>query len=72
MTVVDFPRAFRDRIEINPGREPDTGRQLFIFDLVTADGNCIIDNCATLEEVERKVVDYQRQGYAVLFTGLRL
>ncbi|MGP2493521.1 hypothetical protein ACTDI4_18060 [Mesorhizobium sp. PUT5] len=70
--VFAFPRPFQERIEITAGMDMDTGRQVFLFDLKMADGSCIIDDCATLEEVERKALDYQREGYAVSFLGLRL
>lgn len=66
MNVIPFTKSYRNRVEVIVGRDRDTGRRVWLFDLIEPEGRCIIADCYTLEDVMRTTAELRSYGYSVI------
>ncbi len=67
MSVVTFPKAYRERVEVIVVTDKETGLPLYLFDLIEGEGRCIIHSCHSLKEAARVSVELLVEGIDVVW-----
>ncbi|MBV2144420.1 hypothetical protein KUG47_13040 [Falsochrobactrum sp. TDYN1] len=65
--VVQFPKPYRERVEIWSGISHQTGNRVWMFDMFIDDGACNIHDAHSLEEAQQVARELQSEGNTVIW-----